>query len=201
MLIIILKKSIFSSHLRIHYFYNCKIFCKFFYKILKLVHSSFLIYSILLEYIFVIFLTNIFNTMNYRESYHLISIIYIVYISYEFYRINKRPQTFEGQCISCIVFGTKGSNLWAERVLYSRGCRSSICKWMRPGFRRMETARLRGNTTQHAIFSRVHSKILTFYGRRRVYIASSSTPSLPLQFTVEFQRFDRLFRESSDEIK
>lgn len=92
----------FSSHLCIHYM------------ILKFFN---LFHLILFEYVFVIF----FNTMNYRESYHLILITYVVciymYISHELYRINKCPQTFEGQCICCIVEGTKGSNLWTCALL------------------------------------------------------------------------------------
>lgn len=80
-----------------------------------------------------------------------------------------------------------------NRVLYSRGCGSSICKWMRPGFRRMETARLRGNTTRD-IFTCSFENINVLRKEACLY-------PLPLQLTVEFQRFDRLFRESSDEVK
>lgn len=150
----------FSFHLCIHYM------------ILKFFN---LFHLILFEYVFVIF----FNTMNYRESYHLILITYVVCIYICIYRTN----CIELTSVHKLLRGNVSAVSWkaqrvqtSERVLYSRGCESSICKWMRPGFRRMETARLRGNATQHAIFSRVRSKILTFYGRRRVYV-SPPTPS------------------------
>lgn len=50
-------------------------------------------------------------------------------------------------------------------VQFANGCDPVFDEWRRPDF----------EETQHAIFSRVHSKILTFYGRRRVCIRSLSS--------------------------